>query len=359
MIGQDEPRDLSALIVPRAGSVQRTGDPWEPCRLHDQAGAMVAPAAVYLRDLQVSGRPENTLRAYAIALLRWFRFLWAIRVPWDQATRTEARDFCCWIQITVKPGGAGRPDDGGGATGLARSAVGPLGAGARVPNRVTGKAAPGRTYAAATTTHSESVLRGFYDFHRDAGSGPMVNPFPLSRGRRGRSHAHHNPMEPHRGERSGLYRPRLARLAPHHIPDEAFGELFAGLGSDRDRALVAFWVSTGARASELLGVTCRDADPGQQLITVVRKGTRHLQQLPASPDAFVWLRLYQAQTSGLVPAGRMTRCGGRCGACSASWATTPPTGCSTAPMSCWERTGPCMTCGNWPPTGWPATRRCR
>ena len=29
-----------------------------------------------------------------------------------------------------------------------------------------------------------------------------------------------------------------------------------------------------------------------------------MQQLPASPDAFVWLRLYQAQLEGLVPAGR-------------------------------------------------------
>jgi len=37
---------------------------------------------------------------------------------------------------------------------------------------------------------------------------------------------------------------------------------------------------------------------------VIRKGTRALQQLPASPDAFVWLRLYQAQLAGLVPAGR-------------------------------------------------------
>jgi hypothetical protein len=41
----------------------------------------------------------------------------------------------------------------------------------------------------------------------------------------------------------------------------------------------------------LLGVLCSGADPGQQLITVVRKGSRALQQLPASPDAFVWLRL--------------------------------------------------------------------
>jgi integrase len=63
-------------------------------------------------------------------------------------------------------------------------------------------------------------------------------------------------------------------------------------------------VSTGARASELLGATVADADPGQQLISVVRKGTRALQQLPASPDAFVWLRLYQARMHALVPAGR-------------------------------------------------------
>ena len=66
---------------------------------------------------------------------------------------------------------------------------------------------------------------------------------------------------------------------------------------------MAFWVSTGARASELLGASCRDADPGQQLITVIRKGTRALQALPASPDAFVWLRLYQQQMHPLVPAG--------------------------------------------------------
>ncbi|MFZ5871933.1 MAG: tyrosine-type recombinase/integrase [Actinomycetota bacterium] len=101
----------------------------------------------------------------------------------------------------------------------------------------------------------------------------------------------------------GLYRPRLVARTPRRIPDEKFDELFAALGSHRDRALVAFWISTGARASELLGATVADADPGQQLITVVRKGSRALQQLPASPDAFVWLRLYQAQMHDHVPAG--------------------------------------------------------
>ncbi|MDJ1136835.1 tyrosine-type recombinase/integrase [Streptomyces iconiensis] len=280
--GQD--RDLRSLVVPRVGALLETRDVWEPYRLLDPAGTIVEPVAMYLKDLQGIGRPATTQRSYGMDLLRWFRFLWAIRTPWDQATRDEARDFSRWIQISDKPRRPGA---------IAASAI---------PNPVTGKAGPGRKYAPTTCGHSESVLRGFYDFHRDAGSGPMVNPFPLAR-RGGRAHAHHNPMDLYRNERSGLYRPRHVQRVPRSIPDEKFNELFAQLGSHRDRALVAFWVSTGARASELLGARYGDADPGQQLITVVRKGTRAIQQLPASPDAFVWLRLYQAQMHGLAPTG--------------------------------------------------------
>jgi integrase len=278
-------RDLRLLVVPRVGSLPETGDVWEPYRLLDPAGEVVEPVAVYLKDLQAAGRPATTQRSYGMDLLRWFRFLWVVEMPWDQATRAEARDFSRWIQIAdkpVRPGAAG-------ASG--------------VPNPVTGKPGPGRKYASTTRGHSESVLRGFYDFHRDAGSGPMINPFPLVR-RGARVNAHHNPMELHRNERSGLYRPRHAQRVPRSVPDEMFSELFAQLGSHRDRALAAFWVSSGARASELLGAHYGDADPGQQLITVIRKGTRAIQPLPASPDAFVWLRLYQAQMHGLVPAGR-------------------------------------------------------
>jgi site-specific recombinase XerD len=103
--------------------------------------------------------------------------------------------------------------------------------------------------------------------------------------------------------RSGRFRPKLRTRVPRQIPDARFDELCAQLGSHRDRALLAFWISTGARAAELLGATLCDVDPGQQLISVIRKGSRTLQPLPASPDAFVWLRLYQAQLADLVPAG--------------------------------------------------------
>jgi site-specific recombinase XerC len=111
-------------------------------------------------------------------------------------------------------------------------------------------------------------------------------------------------MEPWRRERSGRYRPRLAQRVPRCIPDDRFNQLFAELGSHRDRALISLWVSTGARAAELLGVHVGDVDVGQQLVTVVRKGSRATQQLPASPDAFVWLRLYQGTLGGSVPGGR-------------------------------------------------------
>lgn len=111
-------------------------------------------------------------------------------------------------------------------------------------------------------------------------------------------------MEPHRNERSGLYRPGMPSRIPRNVSDAEFDEIFARLPSHRDRALVAFYVSTGARASELLSAPQGGVDPGRQLIAVMRKGSGEVQQLPASSDAFVWLRLYQLEMEGLLPRGR-------------------------------------------------------
>ena len=288
----DAPRDLAALVVPLTGSVQDTGDVFVPYRLVDVAGAVVEPVSAFLAELQASGRSEATLKSYCKALLRWFRFLWAVSVPWDQATRAEARDFCRWLQLADKPdrphwrhpgdAPAVRPDAG-------------------AVNPVTGKSSPGRRYAASTAAHCETVARTFYESRLEAGSGPMVNPFPLAR--HGRAHAHHNPMEPFKPERGGLYRPKLVSRLPRQIPDEMFTKVFAALRSDRDRALVAFWVSSGARAAELLGSTAGDPDPARQVISVVRKGSRAIQELPACPDAFVYLALYQHRLQGKVTFG--------------------------------------------------------
>ena len=87
----DAPQDLSSLVVPQRGSLEATSDPFEPYRLVDGDGVIVVPVAVYLRELQASGRSAATQRSYAYDLLRWWRFLDAAGVVWDQATRAEAR----------------------------------------------------------------------------------------------------------------------------------------------------------------------------------------------------------------------------------------------------------------------------
>lgn len=277
----EEP-DRAAIVVPQVGRLVGTGSDLEPYRLVDGDGAAVRAVSQWLSELQAAGRSVATLRSYGMDLLRWFRFLWALGVPWERATRAEARDFSRWLQLAGQPK---RPHW-------------------RHPDRPP---PPGASdmYSASVRAHSETVLRSFYDFHANEGSGPLLNPFPLDRHRRDRrANAHHNPMDPRRNERVGLYRPKVAIRVPRSVSDEQFNEIFARLPSHRDRALVAFYVSTGARASELLSATQGGVDPGRQLIRVLRKGTGAAQELPASSDAFVWLRLYQVEVQDLVPRGR-------------------------------------------------------
>ncbi len=284
--------------MPQRGHLHDTGDVWEPYRLIDPAGELVPAAQGFLKELQAAGSPATTIRSYGMDLLRWFRFLWAIGVLWDHATRIEARDFVLWLQTADKPQRdhwrrMRNPASGEAACNRRVPAARPA---PGTPNPLTGKPIPGSKYAVTTRAHCETVLRTFYDFHLEMTGKPIVNPFPLDRARRSdRAHAHHNPMKPYAAQRVGRYRPKVPARVPRRIPDDAFNEIFAGLKSNRDRALLCFWVSTGARASELLGACRLDADPGQQLIGVVRKGSRAYQQLPASPDSFVWLRLYQAE----------------------------------------------------------------
>jgi hypothetical protein len=75
--------------------------------LIDDDGELVVAVMAFLRELQASGRSTATQRSYAMDLLRWFRFGWAIDVGWDQATRVEARDFCRWLGLRDKPVRAG------------------------------------------------------------------------------------------------------------------------------------------------------------------------------------------------------------------------------------------------------------
>ncbi len=297
--------DLRDFVLPELGRLLETGDPWEPFRVLDPVGSPVEPTVLYLKELMARDSSPLTPRSYGMDLLRWFRFLWMLGIEWDRVTREDARDFMLWMKVADKPVRVHWRH-----RGKAASEVPPPRSDRPVPgtpNPVTGKPTVGTKYSPRTRAHCETVLRQFYDFHLDGNVGALlVNPFPLVRERRSaRPGSHSDGEKKHRSRRSGLYRPTVPQQIPRRIPDEKYTEVFAGLRSHRDRALLAFWVATGARAEELLTAKHGGAVVGEQTVGVIRKGSREYQELPATPDAFVWLRLYQeAAWKKGVPRGR-------------------------------------------------------
>ncbi|MEU6867494.1 site-specific integrase [Streptomyces sp. NPDC046876] len=213
-------RDLVGFVLPESGGLARSTDPAWPYVLLDAAGVVVEPVERFFAELQACGRPPATMRSYGMDLLRWWRFLAGWGLEWDRVTRADARDFARWMQVAPKPVRVHwrRRSQDASTPPPARPLVG-------LPNTVTGRAAPGAMYPARTRVHSEAVLRSFYAFHLDEGTGPIINPFPEGRDRRwppGAGRAFRAPG-------GGRYRPSVPTRLPRRIPDHRFNELFAAL----------------------------------------------------------------------------------------------------------------------------------
>jgi integrase len=262
--------------LPRFGAVIKGPSLSLPYVVTDAAGHEVEPVSGYLRDLQLSDASPLTCRSYGYDLLRWFRLLWAVDVGWEQATEREAAALVGWLRAAQNP---------------QRKRSRPGGYPAGSVNPKTGKPVPASGYTPATTAHNLTVVHGFYEFHRHFGRGPVVNPVPESRSRR-RALAHVSPIEAPGKFRRGRLRPKVQPRPIRAIPDAQWDELFARMGCNRDRALLACWVSSGARAEELLGVGLGDIDWQAGKLWVVSKGTRLRQAVPVSPEALAYLAAY-------------------------------------------------------------------
>jgi hypothetical protein len=66
--GVVERRDLVTLVVNCVGAVVETDVLWEPYRLVDPGGGVVASVTEFLHELQASGRSAATQRSYALDL---------------------------------------------------------------------------------------------------------------------------------------------------------------------------------------------------------------------------------------------------------------------------------------------------
>lgn len=273
-------RDIAAIRLPMWGRVV-PAEGVVPWLVVDDDGVPVEPVRRFLVDFAARDTSLASVRSYAYGLLRWWRWLRAVEVEWDRATPAEARDLVLWLKQATKP--RRHPRTMSAAT-------------AGAVNPITRKRHLGDQYEPRTIRHSNAVVRSFYEFWiEDMAGGPLINPVQLAgRHRTQRPHAHHNPLEPFRPAGKIRYNPKLPKRRPREIPEELWRDLFGRLRSNRDRAIVAVAVSNGARAAELLGICSVDLDWGDQLVRVIRKGTRAEQWLPASAEAFIWLRLYLA-----------------------------------------------------------------
>ena len=115
----DGPRDLSRLVLPLGGSLEATGDLFEPFRLVDVDGVVVVPAAEFFRELAACGRPAATHRSYGMVLLRWWRPAGG-RGWLGSGDPGGGPGFCSWIQLAGKPAWPHWRYPGGGAPGAVR-----------------------------------------------------------------------------------------------------------------------------------------------------------------------------------------------------------------------------------------------
>lgn len=262
-------------VLPTIGDVcaQPTGDP--PFVVVDAKCSEIEPICEFLADLSLSDMSPLTLRSYGYDLLRWWRLLNLVDVEWDHASRAEVELLVGWMRHASNPQRERGPES--------RLAAGSV-------NLRTGKPTLRTGYAASTINHALTVVSAFYAFHGHFGRGPLLNPVP-GHGRR-RLLAHRGSNESTSEHRRGPLRQKIADRRPRPIPDRLWQELFAAMGCQRDRALLAFYVSSAARASELLGVRGQHVDWAGQRIWVVSKGSTLLEQVPGSPEAFMHLARY-------------------------------------------------------------------
>jgi integrase len=259
--------------LPRVGAVLEGSLASLPYVVVDAAGREIEPATSYLRDLLVGDVSPLTCRSYGHDLLRWFRILWAVDVGWEQATETETTILVGWLRTARNPQWR-RRRPGGHPPGSV--------------NPKTGKPILANGYAPRTIAHNLSVVHGFYAFHMHFGRGPVINPVPENTARRS-ALAHRSPIEPAHEHRRARMRPKILARQPRAIPDAQWDELFAQMRCTRDRALLACYVSSGARASELLGVCLGDIDWHKGQLWVISKGSQARQPVPVSPEALAYL----------------------------------------------------------------------
>jgi integrase len=282
MACEDELRtNLMAGVVRAAaiGSVQGADRGPSDYTVLCPGGAGIESINTFLDSLALGASSPLTQRSYAYDLLRWFRLLWMLDVPWDKATSSEVRVL------------VGALRNGRNPQRIRKKVASPLPGSV---NKETGKPTLSEGYAATTINHNLSVISEFYKFHMHFGRGPLINPVPANPQRRKLLARGTGSAKP--TFRRAPLRQRVSRKTPRVIPDHLWDRLFESMTCDRDRALMLFYWTSGARASEILGIRFCDVDWSSACVYVISKGTRLREAVPVSFEALRYLLRYLDQS---------------------------------------------------------------
>ena len=244
----EQERNIDTLVVPRAGRVEGGPGGLVPYRVVDASGAELAAVTEFLRNLSASdcspatcGHTPTSFSAGCGSCRQWACPGTGRRGPRREITRSG------W------PGLASRRGSGAGTVRRRERST-----------RSRESRIPAETYAIATRRHARAVIHAFYEYHRVRARASADQPVPCWPGCCRRARSTRITTRCSRGGGQGGRRrisPGPPKRVPRAIPDERFNEVFAALASHRDRALLAFWISTGARAQELLTVVRGRVDP--------------------------------------------------------------------------------------------------
>ncbi|WP_148043240.1 tyrosine-type recombinase/integrase [Flexivirga caeni] len=246
----------------------------------------------YLGALWLYGARPLTLKSYGGAVLRWLRFLDAIGVAYDVATRWEYDDFMRHAQLVGKTGGNRKAR---GDTRLGQ-------------NLVTGKHAPDdKRYAATTLNHSRVVLHEWYEYLAEMDGKPLFNPVPYNSRKEQeqvrRTYREGGPQVTYpRGRRIRNGRLPEPKHIPRYLSEEQFVTVWDCMTNQRDRAILRMMVDSGPRSSELLGMRGEDVNWGRALVRYRRKGGLKEDWVPAGSEAILELRRYHLDI-GYEPRG--------------------------------------------------------
>lgn len=264
------------IQLPEVGFVVETGAAALPFAVHDGQHVEVPSVSKYLGALWLGDQSPKTIRSYSYDLLRWFRVLWALGVDWDKATTGEVA-----VLVGALRHGVNRQRLRSDRRSRPPGSV----------NSRTGKRLLDEGYSARTINHNLSVVSEFYKYHAHFGRGPVLNPVPEPADRRN-ALAHRGPDHTGQPYRRASLRQRETKRKPRAISDQLWDELFGLMTCDRDKALLLFYWTSGARASEILGLRISDIDWLASCAYVISKGTRLREAVPVSAQALRYLLSY-------------------------------------------------------------------